>query len=52
MKPPRILVEARVGFTYHKVNGYAPIFATLGTNGFQLANELRRGGSVRPATRS
>ena len=36
--------KERVGFTYHKVNGYAPIFATLGTNGFQLANELRPGG--------
>ena len=35
--------KERVGFTYHKVNGYAPIFATLGTNGFQLANELRPG---------
>ena len=36
--------KERVGFTYHRVNGYAPIFATLGTNGFQLANELRPGG--------
>lgn len=36
--------KERVGFTYRKVNGYAPIFATLGTNGFQLANELRPGG--------
>ena len=35
--------KERVGFTYHRVNGYAPIFATLGTNGFQLANELRPG---------
>lgn len=35
--------KERVGFTYHGADGYAPIFATLGTNGFQLANELRPG---------
>ena len=36
--------KERVGFTYHRVNGYAPIFAKIGANGFQLANELRPGG--------
>ena len=30
-----------VGFTYHRIDGYAPIFCTVGTRGYQLANELR-----------
>ena len=32
-----------VGLTYKKVNGYAPIFAYIGTEGYMLANELRPG---------
>lgn len=32
-----------VGWTYHQANGYAPIFAYLGTQGYMLANELRPG---------
>lgn len=32
-----------IGFTYHRIFGYAPIFCTIGTNGWQLANELRPG---------
>ena len=32
-----------VGFTYHRIDGFAPIFATLGRLGYQLANELRPG---------
>lgn len=31
------------GFTYRNCVGYAPIFAHLGTEGYLLANELRRG---------
>ena len=29
--------------TYHKIDGYAPIFAYLGSEGYMLANELRIG---------
>ena len=32
-----------VGFTYHRIDGFAPIFATVGRLGYQLANELRPG---------
>jgi hypothetical protein len=32
-----------VSWTYKEVNGYAPIFAYLGTHGYLLANELRNG---------
>lgn len=32
-----------VGFTYHQIDGFAPIFATVGRLGYQLANELRPG---------
>jgi len=32
-----------IGWTYKKVNGYAPIFAYIGTEGYMLANELRPG---------
>ena len=32
-----------IGFTYHRVEGYAPIFCTIGRFGYQLANELRPG---------
>lgn len=32
-----------VSWTYHNENGYAPIFAYLGTHGYMLANELREG---------
>ena len=32
-----------IGFTYHRVDGFAPIFATVGRLGYQLANELRPG---------
>lgn len=32
-----------VGRTYHNVDGYAPIFATVGKIGMQVANELRCG---------
>ena len=29
--------------TYHRIDGYAPIFAYLGSEGYMLANELRIG---------
>lgn len=32
-----------VGWTYDQANGYAAIFAYLGTQGYMLANELRPG---------
>jgi hypothetical protein len=32
-----------VSWTYMEVDGYAPIFAHLGTHGYMLANELRNG---------
>lgn len=32
-----------VSWTYHNLDGYAPIFAYLGTEGYMLANELRNG---------
>jgi len=32
-----------VSWTYKEVDGYAPIFAHLGTHGYMLANELRNG---------
>ena len=32
-----------VGFTYHRIDGFAPIFATVGRLGYQLANKLRPG---------
>ena len=32
-----------VGFTYHRIDGFAPIFATVGRLGYQLASELRPG---------
>jgi hypothetical protein len=32
-----------VSWTYKDVDGYAPIFAHLGTHGYMLANELRHG---------
>ena len=35
--------KEKIGFTYHKVDGYAPIFCTIGRFGYQLANELRPG---------
>ena len=35
--------KENVGFTYHRIDGFAPIFATLGRLGYQLANELRPG---------
>jgi hypothetical protein len=30
-----------VSWTYKEVDGYAPIFAHLGTHGYMLASELR-----------
>ena len=35
--------KENVAFTYHRINGFAPIFATIGRHGYQLANELRPG---------
>lgn len=35
--------KENIGFTYHRVDGFAPIFATVGRLGYQLANELRPG---------
>lgn len=35
--------KEKIGFTYHGVDGYAPIFCTIGRFGYQLANELRPG---------
>ena len=35
--------KENVGFTYHRIDGFAPIFATLGRLGYQLANEMRPG---------
>ena len=35
--------KENVGFTYHRIDGFAPIFATVGRLGYQLANELRPG---------
>lgn len=35
--------KEEVAWTYKKVDGYAPIFAHLGTEGYMLANELRNG---------
>lgn len=35
--------KEEVSWTYKKVDGYAPIFAYLGTEGYMLANELRNG---------
>lgn len=32
-----------VAMSYHKVNGYAPIFCYVGTQGYMVANELRPG---------
>lgn len=32
-----------VGFTYHKKNGYAPIYCHIGAEGYMLANQLRPG---------
>lgn len=32
-----------VDWTYKKLEGYAPIFAHIGTHGYMLANELRNG---------
>lgn len=35
--------KEKVGHTYKNVDGYAPLFAHLGTYGYTLANELRPG---------
>jgi len=35
--------KEEVSWTYKNVDGYAPIFAYLGTEGYMLANELRNG---------
>ena len=35
--------KENVAFTYRRVDGFAPIFATIGRLGYQLANELRPG---------
>ena len=35
--------KENAAFTYHRINGFAPIFATIGRHGYQLANELRPG---------
>ena len=35
--------KENIGFTYHRIDGFAPIFATVGRLGYQLANELRPG---------
>ena len=43
MAEPCSFRKEGVGWTYKKENGYAPIFAYLGTRGFALASELRPG---------
>lgn len=35
--------KENVGFTCHRIDGFAPIFATLGRLGYRLANETRPG---------
>lgn len=35
--------KQNVGFTYQRIDGFAPVFATVGRFGYQLANELRPG---------
>lgn len=42
MEQPNCKKEG-LSWTYHEVMGYAPIFGYLGTNGYMLGNELRKG---------